>query len=73
MMMLFFQPDWGGACWDGWVGDRTAAGLVCRLWIVEPEIGPLLGWSVGSRCGTPLQKQERRWVGRCFARGRSDA
>ena len=28
--------------------SRTAAGLVCRLWIVEPEIGLLLGWSAGS-------------------------
>ena len=59
-MMLFFQPNRAGACWDGWTGDRTVAGLVCRLWIVEPEIGPRLGWFAGFGCGTPLQKQERR-------------
>ena len=52
---------------------RTAAGLVCRLWIVGPEIRLILGWSVSSGCGTPLQKQEIRWVGRGFARGRFDA
>ena len=45
-------------------GDRSAAGLVCRLWIVGLEIGPLLGWSAGFGCGTPLQKQEKRWVDR---------
>ena len=53
----FFQSDWVGACWDGWAGDRTAAGLICRLWIVGPKIGPRLGWSAGSGCDTPLQKQ----------------
>ena len=72
-MMLFFQPDWAGVCWDGWAGDGAAARLVCRLWIVEPEIGQRLGWSAGFGCGTSLQKQERRWVGRGFVRGRSDA
>ena len=60
----FFQPDWAGAYWGRRAGDRTAVGLVCKLWIAESEIGPRLGWSAGSRCGTPLQKQERRWVGR---------
>ena len=45
----FFQPDWAEACWGRWAGpglmwtgrkaldrragDRTAAGLVCRLWM----------------------------------------
>ena len=51
-MMPFFQPDWAGAYWGRRSGDRTAAGLVCRLWIVGPEIGPRLGWFAGSRCGT---------------------
>ena len=60
----FFQPDWARAYWGRRAGDRTAAGLVCRLWIVRSEIGPRLGWSAGSGCGTPLQKQERSWVGR---------
>ena len=35
-----------------------------RIGVVGPEIGPRLGWSAGSGCGTPLQKQERKWVGR---------
>ena len=46
---VFFQPDWAGVCWGRWAGpglmwtgrksldrragDRTAAGLVCRLWM----------------------------------------
>ena len=36
-------------CWAGLqaldrrAGDRSMAGLVCRLWIVGPEIGLLLG------------------------------
>ena len=50
--------------------NRT--GLEC-IGVVGPEIGLLLGWSAGSECGTPLQKQERRWVGEGFARGHSDA
>ena len=41
--------------------------------VIGPEIGLLLGLSAGSECDTPLQKQERRWVSRGFARGRSDA
>ena len=44
-----------------------------RIGVVGSEIGLLLGWSIGSGCGTPLQKQERRWVGGGFARGRFDA
>ena len=44
-----------------------------RVGVVGPELVLLLGWSACSRCGTPLQKQERRWVGRGFAHGRSDA
>ena len=55
----------------GWTW--TAAGLVYGLWIVGPEIGLLLGLSASSECSTPLQKQERRWVGGGFARGLSDA
>ena len=30
-----------------------------RIGVVGLEIGPLLGWSAGSGCGTPLQRQER--------------
>ena len=41
--------------------------------IVGPELELSLGWFAGSECGTPLQKQERRWVGGGFARGRFDA
>ena len=63
MLILFFEGD------DAFF-NRT--GLE-RIGVVGPEIGPLLGWSAGSRCGTPLQRQERRRVGRGFARGRSDA
>ena len=71
-MMLFSTGlGWSVLGSLGWTW--TAAGLVCRLWIVRPEISPRLGWSTGSGCGTPLQKQERRWVGGGFARGRSDA
>ena len=44
-----------------------------RIGVIGPEIGLLLGWSAGSGCGTPLQRQERRWVGEGFARDRSDA
>ena len=44
-----------------------------HIGVVGPEIGLLLGWSTGFGCGTSLQKQERRWVGGGFARGRSDA
>ena len=69
----FFQPDWAGTCWGSLGRTRIAARLVCRLWIVGPEIRLLLGWFIGSGCGTPLQKQERRWIGGGFARGRSDA
>ena len=36
-----------------------------RIGVVRPEIGLLLGWSAGSECDTPLQKQERRWAGEC--------
>ena len=54
----YFQPDWAGACWGRWAGDRASAGLVCRLWIVGPEIGLLLGWSAGSGCGSSLQKEQ---------------
>ena len=42
-------------------------------WIVGAEVRLLQCWSVGSRHGTPVQKQERRGVGRGFARSRSDA
>ena len=43
-------------------------------WIVGAEVGLLQCWSAGSGCGSSLQKeQERRRVGRGFARGRSDA
>ena len=73
MMMLFSIGLGARACLGRWAGIRAAIGLVCRLWIVGPEIGLLLGWSAGFECGTPLQKQERRWVGGGFARGRSDA
>ena len=41
--------------------------------IAGPELGLSLGRSVGSGRRTPLQKQERRRIGRGFARGRSDA
>ena len=44
-----------------------------RIGVIGPEIGLLLGWSARSGCGTPLQKQKRRWVGGGFACGRSDA
>ena len=33
LMMLFFQPDWAGAYWGRRAGDRTATGLVCKLWM----------------------------------------
>ena len=59
----FFQSDWIGEYWGRRAGDRTAAGLVCRLWIIGSEIGLWLGWSAGSGCGAPLQRQERRRVG----------
>ena len=52
----FFQPNWVGAYWGRRAGDRTAAGLVCRLWMWHR-------WSVGSGCGAPLQRQKRRRVG----------
>ena len=57
-MMPFFQSDWAGACRGRWagngavVGTRAAVGLVCKLWIIGPDIGLLLGWSAGSRCDT---------------------
>ena len=44
-----------------------------RIGVIGPEIGLLLGWSAGSGCGTPLQKQKRRWVDGGFAPGRFDA
>ena len=45
-----------------------------RVRVVGPEIRLLLGWSAGSGCGAPLQKeQERGRAGRGFARSRSDA
>ena len=49
----FFQPDWAGAYWGHWAGDRTVAGLVCRLrmWYC---------WSAVSGCGAPLQRQEMK-------------
>ena len=51
-MIPFFQPDWTGPCWGHWAGTRAVVGLVCRLWIVGPDIGLLLGWSAGSGCDT---------------------
>ena len=47
-------------------------GLEC-VGVVGSELGLPLGWSVGSGHWTPLQKKERKRVGRGFARGRSDA
>ena len=44
--------------WGRQAGDKTATGLVCRLWIAGPEIGLLLGWSAGSGCGTPLKNKK---------------
>ena len=44
-----------------------------RVGVVGSESGLLLGQSVGSECGTPLQKQERRRVGEGFTHGHSDA
>ena len=32
-MMLFFQQDRAGVYWGRRAGDRTAAGLVCKLWM----------------------------------------
>ena len=56
----FFQPDWAGACWGRWAGPGLMLGWSGGSWIVGAEVGLLLGLFVGSKCGTPLQKQERR-------------
>ena len=37
----------------------TGTGLE-RVGGIEPELGLLLGRFVGSECGTPLQKQEKK-------------
>ena len=51
--------------------NRNWAGA-CRGRWARP--GLMLGWSAGSGCSSPLQKeQERRRAGEGFARGRSDA
>ena len=44
-----------------------------RVEIAGPELELSLGRSAGSGRRTPLLKQERRRVGKGFARGRSDA
>ena len=54
---VFFQPDWAGALWGHWAGDRAAVGLVYRLRM----------WHSSAK----TRKKERTGGG--FARGRSDA
>ena len=73
MMMPFFNRNWAGACWGHWAGPELLAGWSAGSYIVGAEVGLLQCLSAGSGRGTPLQKQERRGVGKGFARGRSDA
>ena len=64
-MMPFFNQT--GLERVGVVGPDLDCGWAGLLALDRrPEIGLLLGWSAGSRCGTRPQKQERRWVGRGF-------
>ena len=69
---VFFQSNWAGACWGRWVGTRVTVDWSEGSGL-SGKIGLLLGWSAGTGCGTPLQRQERIRVGGGFARGRSDA
>ena len=54
----FFQPDWAGAYWGRWVGDRTAAGLVLRLWM----------WHTSAKTRKKVGRQGLRpWLIRCLS------
>ena len=53
----FFQPDWAGAYWGRWAGDRATAGLVCRFWMWHSSV----------------KTREKERAGGGFARNRSDA
>ena len=71
MMLFSTRLGWSVLGVVGLDLDSCWAGL--RALDRRAEIGLLLDLSVGSECGTPLQKQEIRWVGGGFARGRSNA
>ena len=75
MMLFFFFFNRAGLERIGVVGLDLDSCCWDRLSALDHRVGDrtLLGWSAGSGCGTSLQKQERRRVGRGFARGRSDA
>ena len=52
-MMPFFNRIGLERIGGHWAGDRTAAGLICRLRMWHC-------WFAVSGCGPPLQRQERK-------------
>ena len=63
-MMMLFSTGLGWSVLGSSAGDMIATGLVYKLWIIEPEIGLLLGWFAGFVVTLSCRKeQERRRVG----------